>query len=592
MYLLFKDNADSRDNKAGAWVPTSALNTLSLLVLLSLTMVFGGCAKQGYPSGGPKDTEAPKSVGCKPQNETRNFDRKQFYVEFDEYVVLKDADNNVLVSPPLKNKAEYSTKGHGVQVKIKDTLQENTTYLFQFKEAIADYNEGNVLPSFEYVFSTGDAMDTMMLAGRVLGARDGKPWKETLTVMAYRQENCPTDTMALSQQPDLVTRCDKDGWFAFHYIPGGRYRLVALEDKDRNLRVGSSEAVAFDTSFLAAVDSVDSSAMVTLRVSAPDRRQQRVLKSEFAERGIIRIVTLLPMQTPQVAGEDVVWRLNERRDTMTVWCINEKCDSTVLVVSDSPMELRDTIKLRYRAPQRASSRRRQRETTPNKEPDIRPLCQGSNGFYDDLRLAFRVPVTTLRDSAMAEVMLVKDSSVQRCPIALDSSGLVARVEASLVSGKQYKMTLRDSLFTDIYGHSYDSLSFNLTPKDYGTLTVHVTNTMGCQLVVEVLDSKDTVLQSQIVEGASGTLRFVHLPAAEYRLRAVVDRDGDGRWTTGDYLQQRQPESFILYGKTLQLREKWEMEERWTVEEVEETKMDTDSGAHGAKRGRRGVKDNQ
>ena len=73
---------------------------------------------------------------------------------------------------------------------------------------------------------------------------------------------------------------------------------------------------------------------------------------------------------------------------------------------------------------------------------------------------------------------------------------------------------------------------------------------------------------------------------------MVDRDGDGRWTTGDYLQQRQPESFIPYGKTLQLREKWEMEERWTVEEVEETKMDTDSGAHGAKRGRRGVKDNQ
>ncbi len=558
------------------------------LVLLVLLVVFSSCAKQGYPSGGPKDTEAPKSVGCKPQNETRNFDRKQFFIEFDEYVVLKDADNNVLVSPPLKHKAEYSTKGHGVQVKIKDTLQENTTYLFQFKEAIADYNEGNLLPSFEYVFSTGDAMDTMMLAGRVLGARDGKPWKETLTVMAYREEHCATDTMALSQQPDLVTRCDKEGWFAFHYIPAGHYRLVAVEDKDRNLLVGNSESVAFDGTTFAAVDSVDSTAMAVLRAFVPDRRKQRVLKSEFKERGIISISTLLPMQSPQVEGEEVVWRLNERRDTMTVWCLNEKCDSTVLVLSDSPAELRDTMKLRYRAPQRTSTRRRQRESTPKTEPDIKPLCQGSNGFYDDLRLAFRVPVTELRDSAVAEIMLIKDSSVREYPIILDSGGLSARIDASLVSGKQYKMMLRDSIFTDIYGHSYDSLTFTLTPKDYGMLTVHVTNTMGSPLVVELLDGRDTVVQHQTVEGASGTLRFAHLPAAEYRLRAVIDNDGDGRWTTGDYQLQRQPEEFIMYGKALQLREKWEMEERWTVEKLNEVekKADTDSGAHGAKRGRR------
>ena len=148
--------------------------------------------------------------------------------------------------------------------------------------------------------------------------------------------------------------------------------------------------------------------------------------------------------------------------------------------------------------------------------------------------------------------------------------------------------LRDSIFTDIYGHSYDSLTFTLTPKDYGMLTVHVTNTMGSPIVVELLDGRDTVVQHQTVEGASGTLRFAHLPAAEYRLRAVIDNDGDGRWTTGDYQLQRQPEEFIMYGKALQLREKWEMEERWTVEKLNEVekKADTDSGAHGAKRGRR------
>lgn len=530
----------------------------TLLLLLGLFSVVAGCAKQGYPSGGPRDKEPPKSVGCKPENAMRHFDRNQFFIEFDEYVVLKDADNNVLVSPPLKQKAEYSTKGHGILVKIKDTLKENTTYLFQFKEAIADFNEGNVLPSFEYVFSTGDGMDTMMLAGRVLNARNDNPWKETLTVMAYREEHCSSDTVAAAEKPDFVTRCDKEGWFAFHYIPAGRYRLVAVEDKDRNLRVGNAEAVAFDNTVFAATDSIDSTAMVTLRVSAPDVRQQRVLKSSFVDPGRITIVSLMPMQAPQLSGEKVQWRLNQRRDTMTVWCLNERCDSTVLVLSDSGTVLNDTLKLRYKP------KKRMLGAPPlEKKPLMSALCKNNNAYYDDLRLAFLNPITTMRTGAVAEVMSMKDSTVRSYPLVLDSSGLTATVEAQLTSGEQYRMSLRDSLFTDIYGHYSDSLVFTLTPKDYGILTMHIDNATGSPLVVEVLDSRDTVVQQQLLKG-SGTLRFIHLPAAEYRLRAVVDVNADGEWTTGNYRLQRQPEKCILFDKTLKLREKWEMEEKWII----------------------------
>ena len=155
-----------------------------LLIPCLLALLATACAKQGFPSGGPKDTAPPVPVGCQPANESRNFDGNRFFVEFDEYVVLKDAANNVLVSPPLKQTPEYKTKGRGFVVQMADTLQPNTTYLFQFKEAIADFTEGNVLPSYEYVFSTGDAMDTMMLAGSVLQARNGKPWTETVSVLA------------------------------------------------------------------------------------------------------------------------------------------------------------------------------------------------------------------------------------------------------------------------------------------------------------------------------------------------------------------------------------------------------------------------
>lgn len=544
------------------------------LATVSCLLFFLSCARQGYPSGGPKDQAAPVALGSKPANESRNFNENEFYIQFDEYVVLKNASENILVSPPMKQKPEFVTKGKGVLVKIKDTLQENTTYLFQFKEAIADFTEGNLLPSYEYVFSTGDRMDTLMLAGQVLNARNGKPWKETVTVMAYRTESegrrAEDDTLGLSTQPDYVTRCDKEGNFAFHYIPAGNYRLVALEDKNRNLRVDVSDAVAWDTVATASMDSIDSSRAAIYYISIPENEKQRITKSEFIAKGHIIITTQLPMVHPTVSGEEVEWRLNEKRDTMTLWCLDAQRDSARLIINDE--QIQDTLKLRFAA--KKTGRRRVANAKEEKIPLMKSLCADNTAFYDNLRLAFTNPIVKSVDSAQAEVMLMKDSSLSHCPVVVDSGGLTAHLATSLRSGEQYTVRLAQGLFTDLYGNVSDSLTFTLTPKDYGTLSIDINNTTGLPLVVEVLDKRDTVVQLQSLT-TSGLLKFAQLPAGDYRLRAVIDRNGDGRWTPGDYRQGRQPEMSVMFDKTLQLREKWEMEEKWTVEEFDSRKQKKD-----------------
>ena len=540
-------------------------NTLIGVLLTLLLTAIAGCAKQGYPNGGPRDEQPPTVLGTKPQNEGRNFADRQFSIAFDEYIVVKDADNNVLISPPMREKPEFTTKGKRLVVKINDTLQPNTTYLFQFKDAIVDFTEGNALPSFEYVFSTGDKMDTLMLAGRVLGAHDGKPWKETVTVMAYKAEHVVSDTVAATEQPDFITRCDKDGVFAFHYIPAGSYRLVAVEDKNRDLRVGRGESAAWETTLVQASDSIDSANVTLLRISAPDRSVQRVVKAEFSARGRASIVTLLPMQEPALAGDSLEWRLNKGRDTMTVWFRNVRCDSTQLVLSDSGLQ--DTLKLRFREAKRRLRRGGASHQQKSEEALVRPLCSGSSAFYDDLRLGFSVPIAAMADSAQVEVLRMKDSSISRYPIVMDSSGMEARIMATLRSGEEYQMHLRDSLFTDIFGHCSDSLDFSLTPCDYGILSLQLTNKTGSPLVVEVLDKNDTVVARRSVI-ASGEVRIEHLKADEYRLRAVLDSDANGVWTTGDYIKGRQPEYIVYYSKSLKLREKWELEEYWILSKTD------------------------
>ena len=178
-------------------------------------------------------------------------------------------------------------------------------------------------------------------------------------------------------------------------------------------------------------------------------------------------------------------------------------------------------------------------------------------------------------NVVAEITHLKDSSVSLCRIVPDSlqPRLRARIDTTLASGEQYRIHLRDSLFSDIYGNFTDSLTFTLTPKDYGILTLHIDNQTGYPLCIEVLDKRDTVVQHSVTQSLSHpvTLKFSHLPAGDYRLRAVLDTNGDGRWTPGDYFLGRQPERVVFFDKTLSLREKWEMEEQWTVEKEKQKK---------------------
>jgi hypothetical protein len=195
---------------------------------------------------------------------------------------------------------------------------------------------------------------------------------------------------------------------------------------------------------------------------------------------------------------------------------------------------------------------------------MKSLCTGQSAYYDELWLAFTNPIARQDESKYAEFWTKKDSNRVKCTMTLDSTGLRARINAELKSGEDYSIRIPAAAFTDIYGNATDTLMFALKPKDYAILTVNIDNSVGSPLVAELLDSKDTVVSRHPLAG-SGTVRFDHIPAGNYKLRVVVDVDGNGRWTTGSYPLRRQPEAFIYYDKTLQLRERWEVEEKWKVQ---------------------------
>lgn len=123
---------------------TSALS--AVIVLLFAAALFTKCASTMTPTGGPKDTIPPVIVLMNPNNFTTEVDTlhpPKIYIEFDEYVQIKDQQKELFTSPAMKKKPSVIRRGRGIVVTIKDTLKPNTTYAINFGSSILDNNEGN-----------------------------------------------------------------------------------------------------------------------------------------------------------------------------------------------------------------------------------------------------------------------------------------------------------------------------------------------------------------------------------------------------------------------------------------------------------------
>lgn len=214
---------------------------VSVLFLL-LTNILGGCANIIPPTGGPRDSIPPKIVAINPLDSTLNFRGNRLTIEFDEYIALDKIQENLLVSPTPKVMPIVESRLKTLTVKIKDTLQPNTTYVIDFGEAIRDINENNALKGFRYIFSTGSTIDSMQLAGNVMLAETGKV-DSTLIVMLYQDL---TDSAVVKEKPRYYTRVDNKGNFLFQNLAPGTYAIYALKDESASRRyLSPSQLFAF-----------------------------------------------------------------------------------------------------------------------------------------------------------------------------------------------------------------------------------------------------------------------------------------------------------------------------------------------------------
>ncbi|PLX12197.1 MAG: hypothetical protein C0598_06485, partial [Marinilabiliales bacterium] len=223
-----------------------------LIIYFSVSILLFSCAHPVSPGGGAKDKDAPNILGTSPENGSANFTKDKFTIEFDEFVELKDPQNQILISPPLRENPTYKIKGKSLQVKFNEELKENTTYSIYFGDAIVDITENNPRSNYTYIFSTGPFTDSLSLQGVVKDAFSLKP-VEGCFVMLYKDDNdtITHDSMPLLVRPYYLSKTDENGRYRFSGLGDDDYLLFALMDMNGSLSFDlPNEQIGFIDSLL------------------------------------------------------------------------------------------------------------------------------------------------------------------------------------------------------------------------------------------------------------------------------------------------------------------------------------------------------
>ena len=544
---------------------------------LALALCVLACARQGAPTGGPKDLTPPKldSITSTP-NFTTRFDKKRIELRFDEWITLDDAANQVIISPPLAKRQKITLKGKTVVVELpeEEVLRENTTYTINFGKAVKDLHEGNAATDLRFVFSTGDFIDSLAINGSVVDAYTADP-VDNVTVMLY---DVLTDSVIRQERPYYFARTDKSGQFRIENLKAGRYKAVAIEDADQNLKwSGENERIAFPDSLL----SVDDTLVQTISFRLfGEHKAFRLLDKNESRYGQVKLVYTDKPDSVQVRSDLPTMRLLTERslDTLLVWY--DSADSipwqliankdTVLVrvlnrndfLRKNRILFADDIPLGGGGSRGDKLRRGQAPVAPivNTAPLPKTVTQSQNSRAD---LSFKTPLVLFDTSRW----LLTVDSMRSFDFSVVPDSFLSRkllLDVRWMPGKTYGLVLLPGALTDFFGTvNTDTLQrfFSIpTEKQLGGLNLNVEDLKpGKRYVVQLLNGSSVDVERRFTaETAAKKLRYTGLPTAAYTVVLIEDENGNGRWDSGNYYLHLQPER-IFTKKLEALRANWEVE---------------------------------
>lgn len=264
---------------------------LSCLVASTLIQL-GGCANIVPPSGGPRDSIPPYAVYAKPKDSSTQIAPKEILISFNEYITTSALQEQLIVSPSIKNNPLVEQRLNMLRIRLSDSLDANTTYSLQFGNAVRDVNEGNIAKNYTYVFSTGDHIDTGRLFGKVLLAETGLVDSSLIAVL-HPAEN---DSAIFKNKPNYYTRLTGQGKFEFNFLPAKDFNIYIVPNDYTKRYDDTTKLFAFFKQPVNATNTKDSIQLYAFEAAPkPEKKSTTVVgtKTQKKEAPILKYTSNL-----------------------------------------------------------------------------------------------------------------------------------------------------------------------------------------------------------------------------------------------------------------------------------------------------------
>ncbi len=535
---------------------------ISKFVLSIFVVIVYSCAQRGMPEGGPKDEDAPVIVSANPDFGNTNFKAKKIKINFNEYIKLKDLNKNLIISPPMQYKPIIYPQGAAskfINIKIIDTLKENTTYTISFGNSIVDNNEGNQIKSFQYIFSTGSHIDSLVVKGSVEDAFEHET-PEDISIFMYEMNEAFTDSIIYKEKPNYIGIVDSNNNFSIQNVKEGRFLIIAIQDANNNYLFDPTvDKIGFiDNPIETPTDSIYKIKIFKETIDFKPLRIAEIAKGYLNISYQGKKPENLKLELMNKVSEDFksYQYFDRKKDTIHYWFKPFEQDSLTFKISNNSQIL-DTLTYK-----------------PKSKDTTQFVFKLTNGgilaLRDSLIFSSTIPISKFDKSKIT--LIDQDSNHVKFKPLLSEDQMSLKIRVKRRYNQKYNIELLPGAIETFYNIENDSINKSFStksPEDYGTINLIVKNKTqnSPNLILELLNKDYQIVDKTIISPDEDEYPFKNLPADKYIFRVIFDTNNNKYWDSGNYLNHIFPERVIYYHEFIELRSNWEINETFEIQDV-------------------------
>lgn len=518
-------------------------------IIAALTALFCGCAQIRTLKGGEKDTTPPVALSVMPPNLTTGFRASQITFTFDEYVQLNNINQELIISPPLLKTPKVRIRQKSVIVTLEEELLPNTTYTFNFGDGVADVNEGNKAVDLLYIFSTGPAIDSLSVSGRVTDAYTAEPCAGC-RVMLFDND---TAILSVKPRPVYFAKTKPSGEFELKYLHEGEYHLYCVEDENSNFRADDDEKAAFISSPVKPLFADTIRYNIYSSAPRPERPLVEEYKTDSAGSVRFKWDPFFKNISARLIDSDIETSLLLSNDSAYIRFKGKPTEKQERLVIGFGESLADTIRVPF--------------FTSSQSGMFRLLTNFRDKILSESPLILTTPFW-FRPADEAKISLLKDSVEIPVKVVFDSTLFSCSLNASLKDGNTYKLIVLPGAFNNESAGTNDTLRVSFSTyksSELGSIRIQLKGKLNEDDLL-ILSDKNGKEFYRTMELSGGSVFIPRLPAGEYVLRIISDENKNGLFDPVNLKLKTQPERVMIFDGKIAVRANWELNLDWDISE--------------------------